>query len=200
MSSVVIAAGSDLETHSISNLKTLEKMVQEWKKDGQKIVLVSGSWDLIHEGHALYLEKAKTYGDILIVGVDSDIKIKRRKGPGRPVVPQDERIRMLTHLRSVDIVVLKKHTAPKWSLIKMIQPDVLVATKETYTPHQIRLLEKNHTKKVLVHERMATTSTSARLRLVQIDLASKLSQKLAEKLPSMIDEVIAQAVKDKKGK
>lgn len=200
MSSVVVAAGSDLEMHSISNLKTLEKMVQKWKEDGQKIVLVSGSWDLIHEGHALYLEKAKTYGDILIVGVDSDIKIKRRKGPGRPVVPQDERIRMLTHLRSVDIVVLKEHTAPKWSLIKMIQPDVLVATKETYTPDQIKLLEKNHTKKVLVHERMATTSTSARLRLVQIDLASKLSQKLAEKLPSMIDEVIAQAVKNKKGK
>ena len=191
---------SNVEMRNISGLKSLEKMVQEWKQAGHRIVLVSGSWDLIHEGHALYLEKAKSYGDILIVGVDSDKKIKKRKGPGRPVVPQDERLRMLSHLRSVDVVILKEHTEPKWSLIATVKPDVLVATKETYTKDDIKKLEKQHTAKVLVHERMATTSTSARLRLVQIDLASKLSQKLSEKLPGMIDEVIAQAVKTKKGK
>ncbi len=200
MNSVVFGSESNVEMRNISGLKSLEKMVQEWKQAGHRIVLVSGSWDLIHEGHALYLEKAKSYGDILIVGVDSDKKIKKRKGPGRPVVPQDERLRMLSHLRSVDVVILKEHTEPKWSLIATVKPDVLVATKETYTKDDIKKLEKQHTAKVLVHERMATTSTSARLRLVQIDLASKLSQKLSEKLPGMIDEVIAQAVKTKKGK
>lgn len=200
MNSVVFGSESNVEMRNISGLKSLEKMVQEWKEAGHRIVLVSGSWDLIHEGHALYLEKAKSYGDILIVGVDSDKKIKKRKGPGRPVVPQDERLRMLSHLRSVDVVILKEHTEPKWSLIAAVKPDVLVATKETYTKEDIKKLEKTHTTKVLVHERMATTSTSARLRLVQIDLASKLSQKLSEKLPGMIDEVIAQAVKTKKGK
>ncbi len=200
MNSVVFGSESNVEMRNISGLKSLEKMVQEWKEAGHRIVLVSGSWDLIHEGHALYLEKAKSYGDILIVGVDSDKKIKKRKGPGRPVVPQDERLRMLSHLRSVDVVILKEHDAPKWSLIATVKPDVLVATKETYTKDDIKKLEETHATKVLVHERMATTSTSARLRLVQIDLASKLSQKLSEKLPGMIDEVIAQAVKTKKGK
>lgn len=199
MNSVVFGSESNVEMRNISGLKSLQNMVQEWKKAGHRIVLVSGSWDLIHEGHALYLEKAKSYGDILIVGVDSDKKIKKRKGPGRPIVPQDERLRMLSHLRSVDVVILKEHSDPKWSLISAVKPDVLVATKETYTKDDIKKLEKQHTKKVLVHERMATTSTSARLRLVQIDLASKLSQKLSEKLPGMIDEVIAQAV-TKKGK
>ncbi|OGL31180.1 hypothetical protein A3F37_02310 [Candidatus Saccharibacteria bacterium RIFCSPHIGHO2_12_FULL_41_12] len=200
MNNTVFGTGSNLAMRNISNLDTLKKMVQKWKDEGSKIVLVSGSWDLIHEGHALYLEVAKSYGDILVVGVDSDKKVKRRKGPRRPIVPQQERLRMLSHLRSVDVVTLKEDTAPKWSLIKAIKPDVLVATKSTYSKKEIDELEKKYCKKVLVHERMATTSTSARLRLVQIDLANKLSQKLSEKIPSMIDEVIAQAVKPEKGK
>lgn len=182
----------------IPDTQTLAQLVKKWRKTDKKLVLVSGSWDLIHEGHALYLEKAKSYGDILIVGVDSDKKIRKRKGPGRPVVPEDERMRMLTHLRSVDVVILKDVDDPRWSLIKTVQPDILVATKETYHPKQIIELEGKYCGEVLVHERMATTSTSARLRLVQIDLADKLSQKLSQELPRMIDDVIAQAVEKKK--
>src|SRR3990167_5006393 len=102
MNNTVFGTGSNLAMRNISNLDTLKKMVQKWKDEGSKIVLVSGSWDLIHEGHALYLEVAKSYGDILVVGVDSDKKVKRRKGPRRPIVPQQERLRMLSHLRSVD--------------------------------------------------------------------------------------------------
>ena len=67
----------------------LKKLVDEFKKEGLKVVLTQGVYDLLHEGHALYLEVAKSYGDLLIVGVDSDELTRMRKGPNRPIVPQE---------------------------------------------------------------------------------------------------------------
>lgn len=186
----IFGPGANFEERNISDLERLQELAAHWKALGLKIVLTAGSWDLIHEGHALYLEQAKAYGDLLVVGVDGDDKIRQRKGPDRPIVPQEERLRMLTHLRHVDVVTLKETSHPKWALIKAIRPDVLVATQETYTPEQIAELEQKYCKKVVVHNRMATTSTSARLRLVQIGLVSKLSAQLAEKLPEMVRNIL----------
>jgi D-beta-D-heptose 7-phosphate kinase/D-beta-D-heptose 1-phosphate adenosyltransferase len=194
----IFGAGSNFEDRNITDYAQLQELAAHWKALGLRIVLTSGSWDMIHEGHALYLEKARSYGDLLIVGVDSDAKIRERKGPERPIVPQQERLRMLTHLRAVDIVVLKDINQPKWALIKAIRPDVLVATEETYTPDQISELEELYCKEVKVHSPMGTTSTSARLRLVQIGLATKLTNKLAEELPGIIQEIITGAVTPEK--
>lgn len=174
----------------IADYAKLQELAAHWKAIGIKIVLTSGSWDMIHEGHALYLEQAKEYGDLLVVGVDSDSKIKKRKGPDRPIVPENERLRMLTHLRAVDVVTLKDVGYEKWALIKAIRPDVLVATRETYTDEEIDELQRLYCKEVVVHPPMATTSTSARLRLVQMGLATKLTTRLAEKLPGIINELI----------
>ena len=74
---------------------------------GQTVVLTSGSFDILHEGHSLYLEAAREAGDFLIVGVDSDEKVRARKGPSRPAVPEEERLRMVTHQRGVGLVTLK---------------------------------------------------------------------------------------------
>ncbi len=144
---------------------------------------------MVHIGHARYLQQAKAYGDILIVGVDSDAKIKERKGPNRPVVPQDERLEMLTYLKPVDHVVLKELSLPKWELIKTIQPDVLIATAETYTKEQLKEL-RQWCKKVVVLKPMATTSTSAKIRRVQIGIAEDMGTKLAQKLVTTIEEVL----------
>lgn len=192
----IFGAGSDFEERNISDYSQLQELTAHCKALGIKVVLTSGSWDMIHEGHALYLEAAKSYGDLLIVGVDSDAKIKIRKGPERPIVPEGERLRMLTHLRSVDIVALKPVGEERWSLIKAIRPDVLVATKETYTDEQIKELEELYCKQVIIHEPMATTSTSARLRLVQIGLTAKLSKKISEKLPQIINELLVGSIGD----
>ena len=89
----------------------------------------------------MYLEAARQFGDFLIVGLDSDEKIRRRKGENRPVVPQMERLRMVTHQRGVGLVTLKHTHHPKWALIKAVRPDVLVATEETYTQAEITELE-----------------------------------------------------------
>ena len=127
-------------------------------------MLTSGSFDILHEGHSMYLEAARQFGDFLIVGLDSDEKIRARKGENRPVVPQMERLRMVTHQRGVGLVTLKQSKHAKWALIKAVRPDVLVATEDTYTKAEIRELEASYCGRVEVLERMATVSTSARLR------------------------------------
>src|SRR5436309_2100242 len=81
-------------------------------------VLARGSFDIIHEGHSMYLEAARRFGDFLIVGLDSDAKIRARKGPHRPAVPEIERLRMVTHQRGVGLVTLKDLHHERWALIK----------------------------------------------------------------------------------
>ena len=85
----------------------IETTVNALRTLGFKIVLTSGSFDIIHEGHSMYLEAARQFGDFLIVGLDSDEKIRARKGDSRPVVPQMERLRMVTHQRGVGLVTLR---------------------------------------------------------------------------------------------
>ncbi len=158
-------------------------------RDNKKIVLTQGSFDMIHIGHARYLAEAKKYGDILIVGTDSDSKIRKRKGLGRPIVPQEERLEMLTYLKSVDYVVLKHIEDPKWGLIKTVKPDILIIIQENYTGEQIQELEK-YCGEVIILPRMATTSTSAKLRAVQIDATNKIQKTLSEKLLHALEETI----------
>ncbi len=167
----------------------LKVIVESLRALGSKIVLTQGSYDLVHIGHARYLEAAKKEGDVLIVGLDNDIKIRTRKGDDRPVVPEDERLEMVLHLRSVDFVFLKNHDDPKWHLIKTVRPDVLIATEDTYTNEQIKELEE-FCGKVLILERQATTSTSAKIRLLQLKTAKKLEEALTPKLIKVLQETL----------
>lgn len=125
-------------------------------------VLTSGSFDMLHLGHVDYLERAAAFGDVLGVGVDSDEKIRSRKGPHRPYVPEAERIQMLQHLRTVDYVYLKHADWPRWHLISLIDPDVLVCTEDTYTPEEIQEIESTFGCKVEVLERTHPVSTTER--------------------------------------
>ena len=175
----------------ILEAEDIVSIVKNHKKAGKKIVLTQGSFDLVHIGHARYCSKAKEYGDILIVGVDSDEKVRARKGPNRPIVPEDERMEMLTNLKAVDYVVLKDLDAKKFNLIKLIEPDVLIATRETYDDKTIHKLEKI-CGKVVVLDPMATTSTTAKIRRMQMSTAKKLENKMRTKLIASIEEVLAE--------
>lgn len=165
-SSSLFADASNFEQRFIEDYEKISETVGALRTLGFKTVLTSGSFDIIHEGHSMYLEAARQFGDFLIVGVDSDQKIRQRKGERRPVVPQMERLRMVTHQRGVGLVTLKHTHHSKWALIKAVSPDVLVATEETYTADEIRALESAYCGRVEVLGRMATVSTSARLREV----------------------------------
>jgi rfaE bifunctional protein nucleotidyltransferase chain/domain len=170
VNSGLFADASNFELRFVESYDKIATIVGALRTLGLKVVLTSGSFDIIHEGHSMYLEAARRFGDFLIVGLDSDEKISERKGPHRPAVPQLERLRMVTHQRGVGLVTLKQLHHERWSLIKVVRPDVLVATAETYTPAQIAELESRYCGRVEVLDRMATVSTSARLRRIQLGL------------------------------
>lgn len=168
-----------------------EKLAKLYRKQGKSIVLTQGSFDMLHIGHGRYLTKAKTYGDVLFVGIDTDSKIKKRKGPDRPIVPENERLEMVTYISAVNHAVLKHADAQKWDLIKRIKPDVLISTAETYTSAQVKELEKI-CGKVVVLEPMATTSTSAKIRLVQLGMAEKITSTLSTRVIAAMEEIITE--------
>jgi len=113
---------------SDSHIKTFEEislLSEELKKRGKKIVFTNGCFDILHVGHVKYLEEAKSYGDVLIVGLNSDASVKRLKGSTRPVNPQEDRAYILAALEAVDYVVIFEEDTP-YDLIKAIQPHILV--------------------------------------------------------------------------
>lgn len=179
---------------TILNIQNVEPLVQKLRQQKKKIVLTQGSFDLVHIGHGRYLQKARSYGDVLIVGIDSDEKIKKRKGPERPVVPENERAEMLTYFGSVDYVVIKPLIEKKFELVRVIQPDVLILTEETYERYTAEQLKELKTlcKKIEVLKAQATTSTSAKIRLVQIGAAKKIGEQLNQRLIKTIEEVLAE--------
>jgi rfaE bifunctional protein nucleotidyltransferase chain/domain len=154
----------------------LKTSVELWKQLGLKIVLTSGTYDLFHIGHAQFLEKAKELGDVLIVGVDSDARVKKRKGPERPIVPENERVLILSHVRHVDVVTLKNVDDPSNHLIKLVRPDVLVVSEST--GHKAGEVDEKaqYCGEIIVMEPQATTSTSAKLRMIQIGKEEGLTQ------------------------
>ncbi|WP_457642860.1 D-glycero-beta-D-manno-heptose 1-phosphate adenylyltransferase [Persephonella sp.] len=101
------------------------QIIEQWKKEGKKIVFTNGCFDIIHAGHVDYLEKAKALGDVLVVGLNSDSSIKRIKGADRPVNIQEHRKRVLEALKPVDLVIVFDEDTPE-RLIKQVKPDVLV--------------------------------------------------------------------------
>lgn len=93
---------------------------------GKRIIFTNGCFDLMHIGHTRYLQAAKTLGDILVVGVNSDASVRTLdKAPGRPIVPEAQRAEILAALGCVDFVIIFDESDPL-QLITAVQPDVLV--------------------------------------------------------------------------
>ena len=116
------------KSSSESHIKTFEEidtLVKRYKKENKKIVFTNGCFDILHVGHVKYLQEAKSFGDILIVGLNSDESVRRLKGPTRPVNTAEDRAYLLAALEAVDFVVPFSEDTP-YNLIKMREPDVLV--------------------------------------------------------------------------
>jgi D-glycero-beta-D-manno-heptose 1-phosphate adenylyltransferase len=174
----------------VPSLEEMSRVVSHLKGLGYRIVLTSGSFDLIHLGHVKYLARAKELGGILVVGVDSDAKIRRRKGEDRPMVPEDERLELLAHQRPVDLIYLKQDEDPSWGLIKAVAPDVLVLTADhSYSAEQLAALAEV-VGEIQVIERQASVTTSERIRQMYMNLGERLGPKLAEVLPGLIETTL----------
>lgn len=186
--------GSSVELKD--RLKTLEEIspfADHLKGIGLKVVLTQGSWDLTHVAHKRYIAKARSHGDVLVVGVDSDEKIRSRKGEDRPLVPQGERLEMLAAIRSVDVVVLKELDHPKWALIKEVRPDVLVVSETTRKNKPIPQEEideiQKYCGKIVVLPAQGETTTSARIANFTFTVAKRIRAALEEAIPHIIESV-----------
>jgi D-beta-D-heptose 7-phosphate kinase/D-beta-D-heptose 1-phosphate adenosyltransferase len=115
----------DTTEYKILNKKSLAKKVQNLKNENKRVVFTNGCFDILHLGHIKYLQKAKSFGDVLIVGVNSDDSVKRLKGESRPINPEYDRAYLLGALECVDFVTVFGEDTP-YELIKTIKPDVLV--------------------------------------------------------------------------
>ena len=103
----------------------ISKLITELKNKDKKIVFTNGCFDILHSGHVKYLEEANKFGDILVIGLNSDKSVKKIKGNNRPINSQDERAYILASLEVVDYVVIFDDETPI-DLIKLIEPDILV--------------------------------------------------------------------------
>lgn len=186
----IFGDGTNLKDRYVPDHKRLRELVIHWKSMGLKIVLVSGTWDLFHIGHAQYLEKAKKEGDILIVGVDCDEKVRAKKGPHRPVAPETERVNILSHIRHVDVITLKKLTDPKEHLIKIVKPNVLVVSETT--GHSDKSLQRRakHCGAIKILRSQAKTSTSAKVRLLHVSGADRFAKDITPELTALIERNI----------
>jgi D-beta-D-heptose 7-phosphate kinase/D-beta-D-heptose 1-phosphate adenosyltransferase len=103
----------------------LVKIRQELRQAGKRVVFTNGCFDILHRGHVDYLTKAKALGDILIVGLNSDDSVRQLKGPGRPIVGEEDRAIILAALTAVDFVSIFAEETP-YELIRAVSPDILV--------------------------------------------------------------------------
>jgi len=109
----------------IVSLSKLKKEITRLRKAGRKVAFTNGCFDILHYGHASYLEKAKKSSRILVVGLNSDGSVRRLKGPTRPINPQKARAFVLAALESVDFVTVFNEDTP-YKLIKSLLPDILI--------------------------------------------------------------------------
>jgi D-beta-D-heptose 7-phosphate kinase/D-beta-D-heptose 1-phosphate adenosyltransferase len=134
--------------------------------EGRTLVFTNGCFDILHRGHADYLAFARSQGDALVVGLNSDASVRRAKGPTRPVNPEQDRAYVLGSLRAVDFVVIFEEDEPR-DLISQILPDVLVKGKDW--AHYVsgrEIVEDNGGRVVLAEmvEGRSTTATIERMR------------------------------------
>jgi rfaE bifunctional protein nucleotidyltransferase chain/domain len=96
-----------------------------FRRQGRKVVFTNGTFDIVHRGHVEYLAKARSLGDVLVVGLNTDSSIRRIKGKGRPINPNRDRAAVLAGLAAVDYVCFFSDNTPE-RLIRSLVPDVLV--------------------------------------------------------------------------
>lgn len=153
------------KSSSTSHIKTfqeIEKLAYKFHELGKKVVFTNGCFDILHAGHVKYLEVAKSYGDVLIVGVNADSSVRKLKGPTRPINNQDDRAYILASLESVDYVVIFEEETP-YELIKLVKPHTLVKGGDYEGKNVVGQDIANELKLVQFVDGKSTTNTIKRI-------------------------------------
>jgi D-glycero-beta-D-manno-heptose 1-phosphate adenylyltransferase len=172
----------------------LIKLIGILRSMGCIIGFTTGVWDMFHLGHSEYIQKgkeetAKLYPTadhiIMVVGVDTDEFTRQRKGPNRPVVPQDERLRVLGHVRSVDVLALQYEAD---QLFKVVAHDVRVISESTEDLPALEMIQSQCAHIVNLPPQ-AETSTTARIRRLTFDGAAGVLLRVERALATVLKEV-----------
>lgn len=161
----------------MKNIITIEEAINKSRRlrsNNKTIVLVGGCFDVIHLGHVEFLKKAKEKADYLFVLLENDEKIKKIKGPNRPINTQEDRAKVLSAIRFVDIIIM---LPPFWTneqyddIIEQLCPTLIATTSgDPYRAHKERQAKKTGSILVDVIEQVDNKSTSAIAKLLEKDL------------------------------
>lgn len=172
----------------------LIRLIETLRTMGCKIAFVTGVWDLWHIGHAQYIQKgkeeaARKYPDaehiVLVVGVDTDAFTRERKGPDRPIVPEEERCGVLGYQRAVDIISLQYEED---QLFQVVAHDVRIVSQSTEDLPELERIQAQ-CEYIVNLPPQATTSTTARIRRLMFDGAIETFKKIEHGLTSLLEEV-----------
>ena len=114
--------------------EALEICLAPHRDAGRRIVFTNGCFDLVHPGHVRLLQQARSFGDLLVLGLNDDESVRRLKGAGRPILNLEERVQVLSALRAVDVIAAFDEDDPL-ALVKRVRPGVLVKGGD-WTPDQ----------------------------------------------------------------
>lgn len=183
-----VLQGTCLGDKFIPNFSELEKIVAQLKEGGFTIALTQGVYDMFHVGHGRYLNEARSFGDVLIVGVDSDELTKSMKGPKRPFDCFEERIEILSMLSSVSIITRRDVDQHKYDLIKLVRPNVLIMSQTTssFTDEDKKELAQYCGEIKHLTAKAATSTTAKTLRLM-----TEGAQELADELGKTVRNFLA---------
>tara|TARA_Y100000034_G_C6898257_1_gene414635 strand:+ start:145 stop:1881 length:1737 start_codon:yes stop_codon:yes gene_type:complete len=147
----------------VVGLEELKRIVEEERNKGKKIVWTNGCFDLLHSGHVKYLKEAKKFGDVLIVGLNSDSSVKKLKGDGRPINSEKERAEIISSLGIVDYVLIFEEDTVV-NQIKELRPDVYVKggdyTQEMVNKEERRVMEELGTDIRIVSQQQGRSTTN----------------------------------------
>ncbi len=153
-----------------NKIQPLEQLIatrKQWEKSDEKVVFSNGCFDILHLGHIDYLEKASQLGSRLIIGLNTDVSVRKLKGESRPINPEYARARILAALEFVDAVVLFGEETPL-KLISILLPDVLVKGNDYSIENIVGakevLANGGEVKTISLVEGFSTTSTIEKMK------------------------------------
>ncbi len=151
----------------LADIASARQRAREVKQKGGKVVFTNGCFDILHYGHAYLLQFARSQGDFLVLGLNTDSSVQRFKGPTRPYVSQEQRAYMLSLYQFVDLIILFDEDTPL-NLIEAIRPDVLVKGGD-YTPETVvgREVVESYGGKVAICPRLEGLSTTDLVRKIK---------------------------------
>jgi len=154
-----------MKNYKLVNRRELKKLGEKLRREKKKIVFTAGCFDLIHVGHARYLKKAKSFGDVLVVALASNKAVRQMKGKTRPIIDEKVRAEMLSFLEPVDYVHIHREKTASAAL-KALKPHILLMVKGDWEEHfdendDVKAAKLNGTKIIVVPRQAPYLSTSA---------------------------------------